>query len=130
MVNTDLLIYLVGTESKMQTLIVGSDSQAKITLVTSLASESPLNTAIDLQPQDFASWNTTDVDCAIYIDAEPDLQIIDQLCEATLPLILVTTGNFRLCSDLFVPFAAFDDSMSAVEAVHNIKKVIAASNSK
>jgi hypothetical protein len=114
----------------MQTLIVGSDSQAKITLVASLASESPLNTAIDLQPQDFASWNTTYVDCAIYVDAEPDLKIIDQLCETTLPLILVTTGNFGLCSDLFVPFDAFDDSMSAVEAVHNIKKVIATSNSK
>jgi hypothetical protein len=114
----------------MQTLIVGSDSPAKITLVASLASESPLNTAIDLQSQDFASWNTADVDCAIYIDAEPDLKIIDQLQETALPLILVTTEDFGRRNDLFVPFEAFNDSMSALGAVHNIKKVIATSNSK
>jgi hypothetical protein len=130
MVNTDLLIYLVDIESKMQTLIVGSDSQAKITLVASLASESPLNTAIDLQPQDFASWNTDDTDRIIYVDPSPDVKIIDQLCDAALPLILVTTEDFGVNSDLFVPFEAFNDSMSAVEAVHNIKEVIATSNSK
>lgn len=109
----------------MQTLIVGANSPAKITLVASLASESPLNTAIDLQPQDFASWNTDDTDCTIYIDPEPDVKIINQLRDATLPLILVTTEDFGINSALFVPFEAFNDSIAAVQAVHNIKKVIA-----
>jgi hypothetical protein len=99
----------------MQTLIVGANSPAKITLVASLASE--LNTAIDLQPQDFASWNTDDTDHIIYVDPSPDVKIIDQLCDAALPLILVTTEDFGVNSDLFVPFEAFNDSMSAVEAV-------------
>jgi hypothetical protein len=107
----------------MQTLIVGANSQAKITLVASLASE--LNTAIDLQPQDFASWNTDYTDHIIYIDPQPDVEIIDQLREAALPLILVTTEDFGMHRDLFVPFEAFNDSISAVQAVHNIKKVIA-----
>lgn len=114
----------------MQTIIIGSNSPAKITLMASLVLESPLNTMIDIQPQEAMSWDTTNVNCAIYVDSEPNIKVIEQLRDTALPLILVTSGDSRQYSDLFVPLEDFTDSMLAVQAVCNIKKVIAASNSK
>jgi DNA-binding CsgD family transcriptional regulator len=105
----------------MQILLLADNSPVKIA-VTVFLDSCPNIQSIDLCLEDTAYVDIDRVDGAIYIDPEPNLQIVDRLRQTSRLLILIATRDEQ--SDLFIPAGAFTKSHTAIDAIHNIKNVL------
>jgi hypothetical protein len=90
--------------------IVGNDSAAKTALIIALSS--PTLEIIDLRPGQIQT-HISSVKAskpAIYIDEEPDRQIIDRLHASIRSLVLIARYNSTPnINDLFIPITAFQN---------------------
>jgi DNA-binding CsgD family transcriptional regulator len=105
----------------MQILLLADNSPVKIA-VTVFLDSCPNIQSLDLCLKDTAYIDIDNVDGAIYIDLEPDLQIVDRLRRTSRQLILIASRDEN--SDLFIPACAFSKSDTAIVAIHNIKNVL------
>jgi DNA-binding CsgD family transcriptional regulator len=105
----------------MQILLLADNSPVKIA-VTVFLDSCPNIQRIDVCLEDRAYIDINAIDGAIYIDLEPDSQIVERLRQTSRPLI--TIANRDVNSDLFIPAGAFTKSDTAIEAIHNIKNVL------
>lgn len=105
----------------MKVLVVGSNSPAKINIITSL--NLCLNVQItDSCPSEILFANLEDVDCSIYIDSSPNINLIDQLRKIRKPLVLVASAYCR--SDLFISLNAFNNATTATDAICQIRSIL------
>jgi hypothetical protein len=100
-----------------QILLIGDESPQK-----QKVNDAFENFLFGFSPQDLPFIAVKDFDCAIYVESSPDLESIDQLREAAIPLILVASTDSR--SDLFVSIASLDDPKTAAAVIENIKNFI------
>jgi hypothetical protein len=90
--------------------IVGNDSAAKTALIIALSS--PTLEIIDLRPGQIQTHisSVKASKLAIYVDEEPDRQIIDRLHGSVRSLVLIARYNSTPnINDLFIPITAFQN---------------------
>jgi hypothetical protein len=104
----------------MQILILSkADSRPQLATTAFLASAGISETSIT--PTALSLFDLDDADCVIYIDQQPDFQIIGQLQQDNCPSILVADEN---CDDShypFIPFGILDRSNSVRFGIKTIK---------
>ena len=107
----------------MKILIISSkDSRPEVAITAFLASMEL--TKISATPAALLSFDLDNIDGAIYIDRQPDFQVIDRLQQSRCPSILVADQDFPDSQCLFIPFGILDQSMSVSIGIDIIKNFI------
>ena len=96
----------------MQILIISNKDSRPEIAITALLAATKL-TKISTTPTALSSFDLDNVDCAIYIDQQPDFSVIDILQQSRCPSILVADQDFPDSQCLFIPFGILDQSLSA-----------------
>lgn len=115
----------------MQILIISNKDSCPEIAITALLAATEL-TKISTTPARLLSFDLDNIDCAIYIDQQPDFQVVDRLQQSRCPSILVADQDFPDSQCLFIPFGILDQSLSAdigIDIIMNFIDSIATTDS-
>jgi hypothetical protein len=97
----------------MKILTISREESRPDSAVTDFLTSAKL-TKLTTTPAMVSPVQLNEVDCVVYIEQEPDFQVVDMLQECNCPSILVADQDSRNSRCLFIPFGVLDriDSMS------------------